>query len=162
MFDFYLDFRRVSRILRLESIFRYLFIVFNDSLFIRLFIFFRLRLAWFLESGFFFLFVLRSKLFFEFFWVRSWFFIVFNFLFIVESLFWLVLILEFVIELLFLSFIELLCIFYVLFTYGVFCEIVFFFLIFLILIIYKYSKIIWYCNLIEKCDVFLVKNNFNN
>lgn len=130
MFDFYLDFRRVSRILRLESIFRYLFIVFNDSLFIRLFIFFRLRLAWFLESGFFFLFVLRSKLFIEFFRVRSWFFIVFNFLFIVESLFWLVLILEFVIELLCISFIELLCIFCFIYIWCFLWNCFFFFNIF--------------------------------
>lgn len=162
MFDSYSDSRRASRTLRSESIFRHPSIVFNDSLSIRLSTSLRLRLAWLLESGFLFLSVLRPKSSPESSRARSWSSIALNLPSIVEPLSWLASIPESVTESSWISLTEPSCIPYVLFTHGVFCEIVFFSSIFLTSIIYKHSKITWYCNLIEKCDVFSVKNNPNN
>lgn len=126
MFDSYSDSRRASRTLRSESIFRHPSIVFNDSLSIRLSTSLRLRLAWLLESGFLFLSVLRPKSSPESSWARSWSSIALNLPSIVEPLSWLASIPESVTESLCINLTEPSCIPYVLFTHGVFCEIVFF------------------------------------
>lgn len=162
MFDSYSDSRRASRTLRSESIFRHPSIVFNDSLSIRLSTSLRLRLAWLLESGFLFLSVLRPKSSPESSRARSWSSIALNLPSIVEPLSWLASIPESVTESSWISLTEPSCIPCFIHTWCFLWNCFFFFNILLTSIIYKHSKITWYCNLIEKCDVFSVKNNPNN